>query len=69
MVRDRSLPQFCHFLYGLLVGSQINLGRDYETRHAGAVVVHFWKPLMLDILERCREAYTEAGDEYVRLWV
>jgi hypothetical protein len=47
--------------------SQIDFRPDDDTRGARAMVVHFWKPLLLDVLERGGRCYAEADYEHVRL--
>jgi hypothetical protein len=63
-----------HLLPGKLlddmgVVAQVDLRADDEARHARAVVVHFWEPLLAHVLERRRRRDAEAHQEHVRLRV
>lgn len=69
LVRDGPLLLPSQLLYHLRVVSQIDLRPDDEARDPRTVVVHFGKPLLLDVLERGGGCDAEADEEHVRLRV
>lgn len=69
VVGDRPLLLARELLNHLRVVPQIDLRAHDETWHARTVMVHFRKPLLLDVLERGRGRNAEAHQEDVRLRV
>jgi hypothetical protein len=55
--------------YYLLIVPEIHLSADDQARHAGAVVVYLWEPLLADVFERGGRRDAEANEEDVGLGV
>jgi hypothetical protein len=66
---DRPQPLARQLLHHQGAVSEIDFRPDDETRRARPMVVHFRKPLFLDVLERGGRCYAEADYENVRLRV
>ena len=68
---------FTYWLHSLLsklitnagIIAEIRLGADDEARHSRAVMVYFRKPLLTNVLKRCRRSYAKADKEHICLGI